>query len=175
MAKKKGPRFLGGLACSSSGDWTRTSDLRVMSPTSYLLLYPAVYILMLPAVATIFQFFKARSPTSGPCAERSRSILLYPAIYLFKFLLETYSFNTKLSRCRYLTLSYVEGYCSTLRCGRQIYNAFPVISKLKFNIPFSLTSIPSKIHKFDVFTLWTQSTSLYPPSCLIRSGPCLSC
>ena len=25
-----------------SGDWTRTSDLRVMSPTSYLLLYPAI-------------------------------------------------------------------------------------------------------------------------------------
>ena len=27
----------------SSGNWTRTSDLRVMSPTSYLLLYPAIY------------------------------------------------------------------------------------------------------------------------------------
>ena len=26
----------------SSGSWTRTSDLRVMSPTSYLLLYPAI-------------------------------------------------------------------------------------------------------------------------------------
>ena len=26
----------------SSGNWTRTSDLRVMSPTSYLLLYPAM-------------------------------------------------------------------------------------------------------------------------------------
>ena len=25
-----------------SGNWTRTSDLRVMSPTSYLLLYPAI-------------------------------------------------------------------------------------------------------------------------------------
>jgi len=28
----------------SSGNWTRTSDLRVMSPTSYLLLYPAILI-----------------------------------------------------------------------------------------------------------------------------------
>ena len=28
---------------SRSGNWTRTSDLRVMSPTSYLLLYPAIY------------------------------------------------------------------------------------------------------------------------------------
>ena len=28
----------------SSGNWTRTSDLRVMSPTSYLLLYPAICI-----------------------------------------------------------------------------------------------------------------------------------
>jgi hypothetical protein len=26
----------------SSEDWTRTSDLRVMSPTSYLLLYLAI-------------------------------------------------------------------------------------------------------------------------------------
>ena len=26
-----------------SGNWTRTSDLRVMSPTSYLLLYPAIF------------------------------------------------------------------------------------------------------------------------------------
>ncbi|WP_156102196.1 hypothetical protein [Muricauda sp. MAR_2010_75] len=52
-----------------------------MSPTSYLLLYPAVYILMLPTVATVLQFFKARSPASGPCAERCRSILLYPAMW----------------------------------------------------------------------------------------------
>ena len=27
-----------------SGSWTRTSDLRVMSPTSYLLLYPAMLV-----------------------------------------------------------------------------------------------------------------------------------
>ncbi len=32
----------GGLSSTSSGNWTRTSDLRVMSPTSYLLLYPAI-------------------------------------------------------------------------------------------------------------------------------------
>ena len=30
---------------TSSGSWTRTSDLWVMSPTSYLLLYPAMYVL----------------------------------------------------------------------------------------------------------------------------------
>ena len=30
------------LSCQSSGGRTRTSDLRVMSPTSYRLLYPAV-------------------------------------------------------------------------------------------------------------------------------------
>ncbi len=29
----------------SSGDTTRTCDLRVMSPTSYLLLHPAMYLL----------------------------------------------------------------------------------------------------------------------------------
>ena len=28
-----------------SGSWTRTSDLRVMSPTSYLLLYPVIQLL----------------------------------------------------------------------------------------------------------------------------------
>ena len=32
------------LTLRSSGNWTRTSDLRVMSPTSYLLLYPAIWI-----------------------------------------------------------------------------------------------------------------------------------
>ncbi len=32
---------MGSLLCS--GNWTRTSDLRVMSPTSYLLLYPAMW------------------------------------------------------------------------------------------------------------------------------------
>ncbi len=31
---------------ASSGNWTRTSDLRVMSPTSYLLLYPALNTLL---------------------------------------------------------------------------------------------------------------------------------
>ncbi len=38
--RKKPPTFVYGFLCS--GDWTRTSDLRVMSPTSYLLLYPAM-------------------------------------------------------------------------------------------------------------------------------------
>ena len=35
-------QILSYLVCSS-GNWTRTSDLRVMSPTSYLLLYPAMW------------------------------------------------------------------------------------------------------------------------------------
>ena len=39
--KKKPPTCVDGFLCS--GDWTRTSDLRVMSPTSYLLLYPAMW------------------------------------------------------------------------------------------------------------------------------------
>jgi hypothetical protein len=37
---KKPVVFTTGFTCS--GNWTRTSDLRVMSPTSYLLLYPAI-------------------------------------------------------------------------------------------------------------------------------------
>jgi hypothetical protein len=37
---KKPLDFSRGFLCS--GNWTRTSDLRVMSPTSYLLLYPAI-------------------------------------------------------------------------------------------------------------------------------------
>ena len=40
---KKGSRFLESPVLASSGNWTRTSDLRVMSPTSYLLLYPAMW------------------------------------------------------------------------------------------------------------------------------------
>ena len=31
------------LVLFSSGGWTRTNDLRVMSPTSYQLLYPAMF------------------------------------------------------------------------------------------------------------------------------------
>ena len=31
------------LSFFSSGGWTRTNDLRVMSPTSYQLLYPAMF------------------------------------------------------------------------------------------------------------------------------------
>ena len=38
--RKKPPTFVGGFP--SSGNRTRTCDLRVMSPTSYLLLYPAI-------------------------------------------------------------------------------------------------------------------------------------
>ena len=41
---KKGSQSLETLVFASSGNWTRTSDLRVMSPTSYLLLYPAIYV-----------------------------------------------------------------------------------------------------------------------------------
>ena len=33
------------LFLSSSGDTTRTCDLRVMSPTSYQLLHPAIYFI----------------------------------------------------------------------------------------------------------------------------------
>ncbi len=40
---KKDSQFPESLLFTSSGDWTRTSDLRVMSPTSYLLLYPAIW------------------------------------------------------------------------------------------------------------------------------------
>ena len=39
----------------SSGDRTRTYDLRVMSPTSYQLLYPAMWI---AKVGSIFEFSK---------------------------------------------------------------------------------------------------------------------
>ena len=41
LPKKKAIDSVDGFLCS--GDWTRTSDLRVMSPTSYLLLYPAMW------------------------------------------------------------------------------------------------------------------------------------
>ena len=34
---------LSGHPLFSSGGWTRTNDLRVMSPTSYQLLYPAMF------------------------------------------------------------------------------------------------------------------------------------
>ena len=44
---KKASQFLERPDFSSSGDWTRTSDLRVMSPTSYLLLYPAMGVFSL--------------------------------------------------------------------------------------------------------------------------------
>lgn len=40
LQKKREPKL---DSLCSSGDWTRTSDLRVMSPTSYLLLYPAIW------------------------------------------------------------------------------------------------------------------------------------
>gem|GEM_PF-1429612 len=39
---EKEPAIATGSFCSS-GDQTRTSDLRVMSPTSYQLLHPAMY------------------------------------------------------------------------------------------------------------------------------------
>ena len=41
--KKRPYKSITVLIVYSSGDWTRTSDLRVMSPTSYLLLYPAMW------------------------------------------------------------------------------------------------------------------------------------
>ena len=44
--KKEKPKFL----LLSSGGRTRTSDLRVMSPTSCQLLYPAMYHLMIKAI-----------------------------------------------------------------------------------------------------------------------------
>ncbi len=39
----------------SSGNWTRTSDLRVMSPTSYLLLYPAIWVFNISFLAFNFR------------------------------------------------------------------------------------------------------------------------
>ena len=36
------PRAIRGLSCPNGGERIRTSDLRVMSPTSYQLLYPAI-------------------------------------------------------------------------------------------------------------------------------------
>ena len=42
LEKEKG-RFCYRNGLFSSGDWTRTSDLWVMSPTSYQLLHPALF------------------------------------------------------------------------------------------------------------------------------------
>ena len=46
----------------SSGDWTRTSDLRVMSPTSYQLLHPAIYLYL---IFLIFALWYTRSHQLG--------------------------------------------------------------------------------------------------------------
>ncbi len=40
---------------TSSGNWTRTSDLRVMSPTSYLLLYPAIWTAKIQPFSYLYQ------------------------------------------------------------------------------------------------------------------------
>ena len=40
----------------SSGNWTRTNDLRVMSPTSYLLLYPAISSANIQQFLTLARF-----------------------------------------------------------------------------------------------------------------------
>ena len=43
--KQKKRVTISDYSCSS-GNWTRTSDLRVMSPTSYLLLYPVIQLVI---------------------------------------------------------------------------------------------------------------------------------
>ena len=65
---------------SSSGDWTRTSDLWVMSPTSYLLLYPAMYVLKLDK--TNFYVFYLSTEPVGTLSRTCYGILLYPAMYV---------------------------------------------------------------------------------------------
>ncbi len=59
-----------------SGDTTRTCDLRVMSPTSYQLLHPAIYLLLPISIhsRTCVRQLTDMSPTSYQ--------LLHPAIYL---------------------------------------------------------------------------------------------
>ena len=77
------------LVCSS-GDWTRTSDLWVMSPTSYLLLYPAIYYILKSDELICFAF----NISTKPVVTLSRTwygILLYPAIWTAK--IRNFSFN----------------------------------------------------------------------------------
>src|SRR5690606_12789156 len=52
---KKAPSFLSALR--SSGDQTRTDDLRVMSPTSYQLLHPAMFLFLDAASRVVFYSF----------------------------------------------------------------------------------------------------------------------
>ena len=52
--------FATGL--STSGGWTRTSDLRVMSPTSYQLLYPAIRLVKLDQPAGSVKAAKRHAP-----------------------------------------------------------------------------------------------------------------
>src|SRR5690606_17346321 len=81
---KKAPSFLSALR--SSGDQTRTDDLRVMSPTSYQLLHPAMFLLLDASSLVVFYSFdscvqtrtddlRVMSPTSYQ--------LLHPAMFLF--------------------------------------------------------------------------------------------
>ncbi len=107
---KKPVSFETGFA--SSGDWTRTSDLRVMSPTSYLLLYPAVYILKVYHLFRITFTLSASRATSGPCPERSRRVLLYPAIL----------------DCKYTTLSSFSKNNATKKMPSLIETAFHLIN-----------------------------------------------
>ncbi len=51
---KKASQFPERLDFPSSGNRTRTCDLRVMSPTSYLLLYPAMYFWWMSRIILIF-------------------------------------------------------------------------------------------------------------------------
>src|SRR5690606_1360652 len=48
---KKGEKLSFFAFSSSSGDTTRTCDLRVMSPTSYQLLHPAMYLYFISTIA----------------------------------------------------------------------------------------------------------------------------
>ena len=67
------------LSFFSSGGWTRTNDLRVMSPTSYQLLYPAMFGNTKVGISfeftKFFSLFIANTPLSSAIPARSKIIL----------------------------------------------------------------------------------------------------
>src|SRR5690606_12313246 len=81
---KKAPSFLSALR--SSGDQTRTDDLRVMSPTSYQLLHPALFLVIDGSALVVLCYtssrFQTRSDELRVMSPTSYHLLL-PQMFLF--------------------------------------------------------------------------------------------
>ncbi len=161
LEMQKASRFR--LAFLSSGDRTRTDGLRVMSPTSYQLLHPAIYFYNCFTISNSGFYSRRATP---PRRTPPRNIFLVIAIVLYSFSFGELNVQTLLPRLASLADTKIRLFLeSTIVFFRQLLVLPQILFPKQENSKLHLHFLPLKsclVIRFHVFFLEPNSIEPKP-------------